>query len=87
MQTPVQVEDGLPDEEARRKARRERIENDVEKARRVMREAFANDPDFFHTYVANVAMVLVDNEPLGGYEFKKQDGREDIATKILEWIF
>ena len=87
MQNPVQVEDGLPDAEALKRARRERIENEVEKARKVMREAFANDPDFFHTYVANVAMVLVDNEPLGGYELGEQDNREKIATKVLEWIF
>jgi hypothetical protein len=87
MPKPIQVEDGLPDEEALRKARREKIEGEVAEARKVMIAAFNKDPDFFHTYVANVAMVLIDNEPPGGYDFTEQPDREDIATKILEWIF
>ncbi len=51
-------------------------------ARRTMREAFDADPDFFETYVANVAMLLHDRHGITEYEARNRAARD-----ILGLIF
>ena len=50
-------------------------------ARKTMSDTFKKDPDFRHTYEANVAMLLYDR----GYVTKKI--RNKIADEILTLIF
>jgi hypothetical protein len=55
--------------------------NAVSRARAVIRQAFAKDPDFRRVYVSNVAMLLHDE--LGVRRIK----REEVAGKLLDLIF
>jgi len=48
------------------------------------RAAFENDPDFQHTYEANIAMLLYDR--FGGI-FQDYKTRNDAAKEILKLIF
>ncbi len=55
--------------------------NRIRAARKVMRKAFKKDPEFKHTYIASIAIVLYDHF---GTE---HDAREAIAEEILDTIF
>lgn len=52
------------------------------KARKIMSDAFKEDPDFKRGYVANVAMLLHDH-----YGITNFDKRNAAAEDILELIF
>jgi len=56
--------------------------NKIEKARRTMREALAADKGFKQGYLSNVAVVLMDELDVEGYE-----KRMEVADKILKRIF
>lgn len=56
--------------------------NPIVEARRTMREAFDADPDFFETYVANVAMLLHDR-----WDITDHDDRNRAAREVLDLIF
>lgn len=65
---------------------------EIELARRIMREAFAEDGydpgSFHHGYVANVAMALHDMQPDGSLmDFRDRDTREAAANRVLDVIF
>lgn len=65
---------------------------EIELARRIMREAFAEDgyePGSFHYgYVANVAMALHDMQPEGSLmDFRDPATREAAANRVLDVIF
>ena len=65
--------------------------NAIIAARKTMREAFEADPEpggFYDSYVANVAMVLHDMQPEGGFmDFKDYEVRNAVARRVLEKIF
>lgn len=61
--------------------------NEIQEARRVMREAFERDPEFKQTYIANIACMLIDNIPGLKRNQKAIDIRDDVAEKILDRIF
>lgn len=56
--------------------------NDIEKAMKVITDAFKEDPDFRHGYVANVAMLLCDKHGIEGY-----DERNAAAEDIINLVF
>lgn len=65
---------------------------EIDLARRIMREAFAEDGyepgSFHHGYVANVAMALHDIQPDGSLmDFRNRDTREAAANRVLDVIF
>lgn len=57
----------------------------IKNARKVMREAFEEDEDFFRDYVDNVAMVLFDKAR--GADLKVPQVCNTIAESILKKIF
>lgn len=56
----------------------------IRNARRVIRDAFAKDPDFRHSYQANIAMTIYDH-----LEFKPAylDKCNETADRIIKLIF
>ncbi len=54
--------------------------NEIMAARKVIREAFESDPEFKHTYIATIAVILYD------YYGTEHDAREAIAEKILDTL-
>jgi hypothetical protein len=68
-------------------ARPKGSENPVAAARRVMREAFARDPELLRSYVANVAMFLHDNFVSTRPELKSKVLREFLAVQLLRHLF
>jgi hypothetical protein len=57
----------------------------ISNARKVMRDAFIDDPRFKQTYIDNVAMFLFDNitsQPLEDREY-----RNDLAETLIDLIF
>jgi len=62
--------------------------NKIQKARKVFADAFDKDPDFRHTYMANIAMLLYDNLHERKYKPKlKPEDRNAVAEKIIDLIF
>ncbi len=68
------------------------MSNKIQNARRVMRDAFAEDPDFRHGYQANIAMKIYDH--LCGFGFIDSgnqndyiDGCNETADDIIKLIF
>ena len=59
----------------------------IKKARKVIRKAFKNDPDFKRVYVDNVAMYLYDNAPHSIQLLKEKKNRDELATGIIDLIF
>jgi len=64
------------------------------KARKIIRKAFRDEPDFKRNYVDNVAMclfdALIDDESVTGYhaiDIRDKKTRDKIATKIIDLIF
>ncbi len=55
--------------------------NRIRIARKIMRDAFEKDPEFKHTYIANVAIIIY--EHFG----TEHDARGGIAEKIIDRIF
>lgn len=55
--------------------------NEIMEAKKVIREAFERDPDLKESYVANLAVILMDEL---GIPYKRWN---EIATKILDRIF
>lgn len=53
------------------------------KARKTMADAFKEDPSFRHGYVANIAMLLWDNDWLK----RPHEDRNRAAEAILDLIF
>lgn len=62
-------------------------ENEIQKARRVMREAFAEDEEFRKVYEDNIACWLMDNLPGLKRGQKAIDKRNEVARLILHNIF
>ena len=60
------------------------MSNKIRNARRVMKDAFAEDPDFRHSYQANIAMAIYDH-----LEFKPAylDKCNETADSIIKLIF
>ncbi len=56
--------------------------NEIKTARRIMRTAFEEDPEFRNTYIANIAMLLHDRH--GIIDFV---ARNSAADEILTLIF
>ena len=56
--------------------------NQIQKARKVFRDAFDKDPDFKLTYVANIAMLLHDHHGITDF-----DKRNAAAEDILKLVF
>lgn len=55
--------------------------NEIQLARKTMREAFEKDAEFKHSYICNVAVIIY-------HHFgTKHDAKEAIAEKILDRIF
>jgi len=52
--------------------------NKIQKARKIMRDAFEKDPDFKQGYISNIAMLLHDQYP---------GERNAAAEDILKLIF
>lgn len=65
----------------------DQAENEIGKARRVMREAFAEDEEFRQTYEANIACWLMDSIPGLKRGQKAIDLRNKVARLILHNIF
>jgi len=60
----------------------------IQHARKVMRDAFVEEPDFKHSYVANVAMQMYDRLYELGYKPKlRPEDREAVAEAIINLIF
>ncbi len=60
----------------------------IARSRRIMREAFAADPDFKRTYIANVAMTMHDELHDRGYKPKlKPEDRDAVAEQVIDLIF
>ena len=55
--------------------------NEIMKARKTIRDAFENDPEFKHTYIATVAVMLYDNVEM------EHSSLEALAESILDTIF
>ena len=58
---------------------------DIVRARKVMSDAFREDPDFEYGYVANIAMLLCDR--YNKANFRNDDKRDKAARDILKLIF
>lgn len=56
--------------------------NEIQQARKVMKEAFASDPDFRRTYQDNIAMLLYDRHGITGYT-----ARNAAADDIIALVF
>ena len=56
--------------------------NLIKIARKIFKRAFKKDPDFRHTYQANIAMVLYDGGWVTDY-----DQRNAAADEIIKCIF
>lgn len=54
-------------------------------ARKVMRDSFKKDPDFRHTYQANIAMLLYDRRK--EFSNKKLEDCNKLADMIIDLIF
>ncbi len=54
-------------------------------ARRIMREELHKDPETFHSYQANVAVLLMDR--YNKVNFQEYEWRNRAAKEILELIF
>ena len=68
--------------------------NKIEKARKVMRDAFKKDPDFRFGYEANIAMLIYDDQyqdpmsPLHqAANLKTKEGCNIIADRIIDLVF
>lgn len=59
------------------------MSNKIRNARRVMRDAFAEDPDFRHSYQANIALAIYDNLKLEAL----RDECNETADTIIKLIF
>ncbi len=57
----------------------------IKEARRTIRKAFKDDPDFKDTYIANVAMYLHDKTQ--GLDMTVKRIRESAAEGIINLIF
>ncbi len=57
----------------------------IASARKRMRDAFAADPAFEDTYIANVAMLLYDR--LEDDRLKDRSFRDKIAKELIKLIF
>ena len=62
-------------------------ESEIGKARRIMREAFAEDEEFRKVYEANIACWLMDNLPGLKRGQKAIDRRNKVAGIILHNLF
>jgi len=60
------------------------MSNKIRNARRVMRNAFEEDPDFRHSYQANIAMAIYDH--LRGFDLGNQNERLDECNKTADNI-
>ena len=58
---------------------------DIIKARKTMTDSFKEDSGFEHTYVANIAMLLLDK--YNKCNFRMPYNRERAAKDILKLIF
>lgn len=56
--------------------------NKIEKARKTIKDALITDLNFRQGYIANIAMLLYDNNIVRNYEKRNQ-----IAEKIVKLIF
>lgn len=56
--------------------------DEIKKARKTMRTAFDEDPDFKMSYIANIAMLLHDHHGITNYE-KRNAAAEDILKLIF----
>lgn len=65
------------------------MENKFAEARRIMRDAFSDDPDLWRGYVDNVAMYLYDNvDDSNACLFQRsKEARDGVAEDILNLIF
>jgi hypothetical protein len=62
--------------------------NKIQKARKIMRDAFNKDPSFQEVYVSNIAMLLYDRLHAKKYRPKlKPEDRNAIAKDILNLLF
>lgn len=68
-------------------AEEDQEENEIGKARRIMREAFEEDPGFKSVYEANIACLLMDNIPGLKWGQKAIDLRNKVATMIMDRMF
>lgn len=60
----------------------------IQLARTVLIQAFIEDPSFRHTYVANIAMCLHDEQSEGeATDFRNQATRERYAERIMNHVF
>lgn len=59
------------------------MSNEIAKARKVMVDAFKEDPDFKQGYIANVAMLLYDRKWLK----RPLRDRNEAAEAVLDLIF
>lgn len=57
----------------------------IKKARRTIRRAFEEDPEFKQTYIANVAMYLHDE--VHGLDMEVKNIRESKAEKLIDMLF
>jgi len=74
-----EIEDDCRSEQCQREV--EEAGNEIAEARRTVRDAFKEDPDFKHSYIANIAMLLYDELGL------KKEKRDEMSDKILRLIF
>ena len=62
--------------------------NEIQKARKTMRDAFNKDEDFKEVYIANIAMLLYDKLHSKKYKPRLRPvDRNSIAKDILNLIF
>lgn len=68
--------------------------NKIEKARKVIRDAFKKDPHFRFVYEANIAMLIYDDQyqdamsPLHQItDLKTKDGCNNIANRVIDLVF
>ena len=70
--------------------------NEIKKAREVIYKATQEDPGFRNSYVANIAMLIYDDQMAGAKNYSIHppptdldtvEGCNSIANKIIELIF
>ncbi len=59
--------------------------NEIQKARKAMRDAFERDAEFKEGYIANIAVLLYDRH--GITDYNKLIARNAVAEDILQLIF
>ncbi len=67
------------------------MSNKIKNARRVMKDAFAEDPDFRHGYQANIAMAIYDKLEFSPYAISRKpvylEKCNEAADSIIKLIF